>query len=134
MRNEPIRVLVVDGDPQVGRALVRLLGPADDIEVVATAVDQQEALALAMKLRPVVAVVDVGTARLDGIEVNRNLGQQATTTRVVMLSVYATFRSQALAAGACRFLLKDCTRDELVAAIRLAARRQCQANGEEQPG
>lgn len=116
----------MDGDPLAGRALVRLLGPADDIEVVATAADEQAAVALAIQLRPAVALVDVGVARLDAIEITRILCQQAPATRVVALSVYETFRSQALAAGACRFLLKDCGRDELAAAIRLAARGQCQ--------
>jgi DNA-binding NarL/FixJ family response regulator len=123
-------VLIVDGDSLVGRALVRLLEPAEDIEVVATVADEKAALDLAAQLRPAVALVDVGAARMDGIELTRSLCQQAPVTRVVVLSVYATFRDQALAAGACRFLLKDCGRDELAAEIRLAARGQCQSNGE----
>ncbi len=130
MRSEWIRVLIVDGDPQVSRALVRLLQPADDIEVIATATDEKAALELAVRLRPAVALVDVGAARMDGMGITRALCQQAPETHVVMLSVYATFRSQALAAGARRFLLKDCGRDELAAAIRLAARGQYQANGD----
>jgi DNA-binding NarL/FixJ family response regulator len=107
-----------------------LLQPADDIEVTATATDETAAIALAVRLAPAVALVDVGDARMDGMEITRTLRQQVPTTRVVMLSVYATFRDQALAAGACRFLLKDSSRDELAAAIRLAARGQCQANEE----
>ena len=132
--HEPIRVLIVDGDPQVGRALVRLLGSADDIEVIATATDEKAALELAVRLGPAVALVDAGAARMDGMEITRALCQQAPATRVVVLSVYAMFGSQSLAAGACRFLLKDCGRNELVAAIRLAARGQCQTNGDERPG
>ncbi|MSP14717.1 MAG: response regulator transcription factor [Chloroflexi bacterium] len=60
--------------------------------------------------------------------------QQAPTTRLVMLSIYATFHGQALAAGACVSRLKDCGRDELEAAIRLAAHGPCQANRDERPG
>jgi DNA-binding NarL/FixJ family response regulator len=129
-KREPIRVIIVDSDSQVSRAIVRLLQPADDIEVTATATDETAAIALAVRLAPAVALVDVGDARMDGMEITRTLRQQVPTTRVVMLSVYATFRDQALAAGACRFLLKDSSRDELAAAIRLAARGQCQANEE----
>jgi len=108
-----------------------LLKPANDIEVVATAADGGAALELTMRLQPAVALVDVGAARWDGMEITRTLCQQVPATRIIVLSVYATFRSQALAAGACRFLLKDCGRDELVAAIRLAAHGPCQVNGEE---
>ena len=123
----------MDGDPLICRALVRLLKDAPDVEVVATATDALVTLALAEQFQPDVALLDAGTARLDGMTLTRSLRQQAPVIQVVMLSVYATMRDHALAAGACRFLLKDSGRDELLAAIRLAARGQCQSNGEARP-
>ena len=126
----PIRVLIVDGDPLVCRALVRLLQDAPGVEVVATATDASVTLELAEQFQPAVALLDAGTARLDGMTLTRSLRQQAPATRVVMLSVYATMRDPSLAVGACRFLLKDCGRDELVGAIRLAARGRCQSDEE----
>lgn len=129
--HELIRVLIVDSDLQFGRALVRLLRPIDDIEIIATAVNEKTALDLAVRLHPDIALVDTGAARMDGMQITRALCQQAPTTQVVMLSVYATFRSQAFAVGACGFLLKNCRRDELITAIRLASRGQCQTSGEE---
>ena len=131
---KPIRVLIADGDRLVGRALVRLLQDAVDIEVVATAADERVALKLAIQQQPVVALIDARTAHLDGMALTQNLRQQSPATQIIVLSVYATFRDQALAAGACRFLLKDCGRGELVAAIHLAARGQCQTNGDERSG
>ena len=130
IKSEPIRVLIVDGDPLICRALVRLLRDAPDVEVVATATDASVTLELAEQFQPAVALLDAGTARLDGMTLTRSLRQQAPATRVVMLSVYATMRDPSLAAGACRFLLKDCGRDELVGAIRLAARGRCQSDEE----
>jgi DNA-binding NarL/FixJ family response regulator len=130
MQSELIRVLIVDGDALICRALVRLLRDAPDVGVVATATDASVTLELAEQFRPAVALLDAGTARLDGMTLMRSLRQQAPATRVVVLSVYATMRDRALAAGACRFLLKDSGRDELLATIRLAARGQCQSNGE----
>ena len=130
IKRTPIRVLIVDGDLLICRALVRLLKDAPDVEVIATATDASVTLELAEQFRPAVALLDAGTARLDGMTLTRSLRQQAPPTRVVMLSVYATIRDPALAAGACRFLLKDSGRDDLVAAIRLAARGRCQLNGE----
>jgi len=120
----------VDGDPLICRALVRLLQDAPDVEVVATATDASVTLELAEQFQPAVALLDAGTARLDGMTLTRSLRQQAPATRVVMLSVYATMRDPSLAVGACRFLLKDCGRDELVGAIRLAARGRCQSDEE----
>ena len=123
----------MDGDPLICRALVRLLKDSPDVEVVATATDALGTLELAEQLQPAVALLDVGTARLDGMMLTRSLRQQAPATRVVALSVYATLRDLSLAVGACRFLLKDSGRDELLAAIRLAACGRCQSNGEARP-
>ena len=123
----PIRVLIADGDPLVGRALVHLLQAVDDIAVIGTADTAETLLALARQLHPTVAIIDARTARLDGLAATRRLIQQVPATRVVVVSVYAALCAQALAAGACWFLLKDGSRGELVAAIRLAAQGQCQA-------
>jgi len=130
IKSKPIRVLIVDGDPLICRALVRLLRDAPDVEVVATATDASVTLELAEQFQPAVALLDAGTARLDGMTLTRSLRQQAPATRVVVLSVYATMCDPSLAAGACRFLLKDSSRDELLAAIRLAASGRCQSNEE----
>jgi DNA-binding NarL/FixJ family response regulator len=123
----PIRVLIADGDPRVGRALERLLRDAAEVEVVAIATDGETTPELAIRLQPAVAIIDAWTSRLDGLEVTRSLRQAVPATQVVVVGIYAAFREPALAAGACRFLLKDCGRDELITAIRLAAQEQCQA-------
>jgi DNA-binding NarL/FixJ family response regulator len=125
----PIRVLIADGDPLVGRALRHLLQDVVDLEVVALAVDGGTALESAGRLQPAVMVIDAGSARLDGLALTRRLREWQPAPRVVVVSVYGTFRDQALAAGACQFLLKDCSRDELSAAIRRAAQGQCAAHG-----
>lgn len=122
----PIRILIADSDPRVGRALARLLQAVGDLDVVATASTSESALALAGRLRPTVAVVDAWTAGLDGLALTRSLAAQAPAPRVVMVSVYAMLGGPALAAGACRFLLKDGSREELAAAIRLAAQGRCE--------
>jgi DNA-binding NarL/FixJ family response regulator len=129
IKRQRIRVLIVDGDPLICRALVRLLQDAPDVGIVATATDAVDTLQLAEQFQPAVALLDSGTAQLDGMTLTRSLRHQAPAIRVVILSVYATMRGPSLAAGACRFLLKDSGRDELLAAIRLAARGQCQSIG-----
>jgi DNA-binding NarL/FixJ family response regulator len=131
----PIRVLIADGDPLVGRALLHLLQDIGDMKVVALAADGWAALEIAGRLQPAVMVIDARTARLDGLALTRRLRERRPAPRVVVVSVYATFRDQALAAGACQFLLKDCSRDALSAAIRRAAWGHCEAygNGRQDP-
>jgi DNA-binding NarL/FixJ family response regulator len=123
---DPIRLLIADSDPRVGRALARLLQDVGDLDVVATASTHESALALVARLCPTVAVVDAWTAGLDGLALTRALGAQAPAPRVVVVSVYALLGGPARAAGACRFLLKDGSREELAAAIRLAAQGRCE--------
>jgi DNA-binding NarL/FixJ family response regulator len=128
MKNAPIRVLIADSDPRVCRALARLLRNSEYVNVIATSADRDEVLELAGHLHPAVALVDAHTVRMDGIDVTRSLSRLFPATRIIALGVYATMRDQALIAGACRFLLKDCSGDTLVKAIRLAAIGECGAN------
>jgi two-component system response regulator DesR len=128
MKNAAVRVLIADGDLLVSRALERLLGNSADVEVIATSADRDEVLEMALKYRPAVALVDAHTARLDGMAVTRILSQCCPETPIIILGIYETMRDEALASGACRFLLKDCPGDILVEAIRLAARGKCEGD------
>jgi DNA-binding NarL/FixJ family response regulator len=127
MKSIPIRVLIADGDPLVCRALSRLLRNSAYVKVIATSADRDEVLELAGQLLPAVALVDAHTARMDGMEVTQSLRQQVPETRVIVLGVYEALREEAMSAGACRFLLKDGSRDAFVEAIRLASSGQCEA-------
>jgi DNA-binding NarL/FixJ family response regulator len=128
MKSPPIRVLIADGDPLVCRALTHLLTRSPSVDVIATSSDRDEVLELAGRLNPAVALVDAHTVRMDGLDVTRTISRLHPTTRVVALGVYPTMRDQAIIAGACRFLLKDCSGVALVEAIRLAASGECGAN------
>ena len=77
IKSKPVRVLIVDGDPLICRALARLLKDALDVEVVATATDASVTLELAEQFQPAVALLDAGTVRLDGMTLTRSLRQQA---------------------------------------------------------
>jgi DNA-binding NarL/FixJ family response regulator len=129
----PVRVLVADGDPLLRRALVRLLQDTPAVEIVAVAADGAATLALALQLQPAVTILDARLVQPDGMVLIRHLRLLTQAPRIVVLSVYATVREQALAAGACQFLLKDCGREPLVAAILRAAQGHCQALANNSP-
>ena len=128
MKSPPIRVLIADGDPLVCRALTHLLSRSASVDIIATSSDRDEVLELVGRLNPAVALVDAHAVRMDGLDVIRSLSRLYPATRVVVLGIYPTMRDHALIAGACRFLLKDCSAAALVEAIGLAASGECAAN------
>jgi CheY-like chemotaxis protein len=97
-----------------------LLGTEPGFEVVATVEDGLEAVEAADLQGPDVVVMDCRTPRMDGFEATRIIKERQSATGVVLLTAFADGRRQAMAAGADAFLLKDCTPEELIEAIRRA--------------
>ncbi len=129
----PIRVLVVDDSAFMRHSVARVLGAAEDIDVVGTAADGEQGLRATSELRPDVITLDVEMPVLDGLGMLRRLMVEQPT-RVVMLSSLTTDGAavtlDALDLGAIDFAAKpsgslsiDLARiaDELLAKVRAAA-------------
>ena len=120
-----IRVIVVDDQAAVRGGFALILGADAQIEVVGQAADGVEALALARRLKPDVALMDVRMPRMDGIEATRHLisGTQTGAVRVLVLTTFDDDEHvyDALQAGASGFLLKDTEPADLVAAVKVVA-------------
>ncbi|MCZ4499121.1 MAG: two component transcriptional regulator, LuxR family [Marmoricola sp.] len=123
MTTETVSVLLVDDHPVVRSGLAGLLSVQADIEVVGEAADGAEALRKAAELAPAVILMDISMPGTDGIEATRRLSDDGYAGAIVMLTSFADKArvTEALKAGAIGYLLKDCTPDEVVAAIRSAA-------------
>ncbi len=121
-----ITVLLVDDQPLIRAGFRALLDAEDDIEVVAEAADGQRAVALAAEHVPDVALVDVQMPVLDGIEATRRIAAdpRLTGVHVVILTNYGLdeYVFNALRAGASGFLVKDIEPEDLLRAVRVAAR------------
>jgi DNA-binding NarL/FixJ family response regulator len=117
-------VVLADDQRVVREGLASLLGLLPDIEVVGTASDGEEAIALVERLRPDVVLMDLRMPRCDGVAATRRLREQGSTTKVVVLTTYADDRSvvEALRAGARGFLTKDAGADEIERAIAAVVR------------
>jgi DNA-binding NarL/FixJ family response regulator len=117
------RVLLADDHKIVREGLRALISQERDVEVVGEAETGGQALALARSLRPDVVVMDVSMPELNGIEATRRISAAAPEVKVVALSMHgdALFVKQMLQAGACGYLRKGCSFDELLHAIRLVA-------------
>ncbi|WP_327302567.1 response regulator transcription factor [Streptomyces sp. NBC_01298] len=115
-----IRVLIADDQPLVRRGLALILAPEPEFEVVGEAGDGAEAVALAQRLRPDVAVMDIRMPVLDGVGATAELSGLLPRCRVLALSTFDMdeYVVAALRAGAYGFLPKDVSPEELTAAIR----------------
>ncbi|MGH8970827.1 MAG: response regulator [Actinomycetes bacterium] len=119
-----IRVLVVDDHPVVRSGLVALLVVETDLVVVGEASNGAEALTYVRSLGPDVVLMDLRMPGLDGADATARIVAEHPATRVLVLTTFDTDDDilRAVEAGASGYLLKDAHRDELLTAIRSAAR------------
>ena len=122
--NDSISVFVVDDNRLLCEGLVSMLGEREDIAVVGAAPSGDDALEQIKRLRPNVALIDIGMPGKDGIEVTQALHQEAPEVKVIILGmVDLTDEIMAcIEAGAAGYVLKETSFDHLVETIRSAHR------------
>ncbi len=118
-----IKVLVADDEALLRTAFSSLIGAEDDLEVVGTAANGQQAAELAARLAPDVVVMDVRMPVLDGIEATRRITRDGPRSRVLILTTFDLdeYVFEALRAGASGFALKSRPPEELLSGIRTVA-------------
>ncbi len=121
---EAVRLLIVDDHAVVRQGLRRFLELQPDLEIVGEAADGRAALQQALALSPDVVLMDVEMPEVDGIRATELLREQASGSRVLVLS---SFDDQervlpALRAGAAGYLMKNTEPDALAEAIRSVSR------------
>ena len=117
-----IRLLIVDDHGVVRDGLERLFATVPGVEVVGTAADGAQAVAVARRTAPDVVLMDVGLPELDGVEATRQITAAQPAARIVMLTAYGD-RSHiraALGAGATGYLVKDSGVEAVVRAVHAA--------------
>ena len=121
---EPIAVLIVDDHPVVRDGLRGILAADAGLRVVGEAGNGRDAVTQAVALRPDVVLMDLRMPEVDGVEAIRLLADRAPEVRVLVLTTYDTDTDvlPAIEAGATGYLLKDAPREELLRAVRAAAR------------
>ncbi|MER6950685.1 response regulator transcription factor [Nonomuraea sp. NPDC000554] len=124
MAETPIRLLIADDHPIVRDGIRGMFAGDPDFEVLAEAGDGAQAVELARALNPDVILMDLRMPRMDGVAAIKELARVGSAARVLVLTTYDTDRDvlPAIEAGATGYLLKDTGRDELVRAVRTAAR------------
>jgi two-component system response regulator NreC len=115
-----IRILLADDHTIIRSGLRLLLEQQPDFKVVAEAGDGREAVELATKHHPEIAVLDIGMPQLNGIEATQQIVSREPRTRVVILSMHSDegYVLRALKAGAHAYILKNSAEADLIRAIR----------------
>ncbi|MBK3567251.1 response regulator transcription factor [Streptomyces sp. MBT62] len=119
-----IRVIVADDQAVVRAGIAAILDAEPGLSVVGQAADGESAVALALRLRPDVALMDIRMPGDGGLAATARITAGAPATRVVVLTTFDLdeYVFAALRAGAVGFLLKDAEPERVVDAVRVVAR------------
>lgn len=120
-----IRILLADDQAMVRAGFRMILEMQDDMEVVGEAADGADTIASVKKLKPDIVLMDIQMPGMDGLEATRRIVEMRdeAATKVLILTTFERddYIFEALRAGACGFLLKNATPEDLVAGIRVVA-------------
>ncbi len=116
-----IRLLIADDHPTFGKGLCQQLQDEEDLECVGIVSDGTQAINLAKKEKPDVALIDVSMPKLNGTKAAKEIHKHCRNTAIIMLSAfdYEAYILASLRAGARGYLLKTAPLDKIVSAIRL---------------
>ena len=121
-----MRILIADDHDIVREGLKTLLAAIKNFRVCGEAATGREAVALALELKPDVAVLDFFMPDLNGLEVTRQIRKALPETEVLILTMHdsETLAREVLAAGARGFVVKTHAKRQLAAAVTALAQHQ----------
>lgn len=112
-----MRILIADDRPRSRAGLRALLGTYAGVVIVGEAMNGEEAVQLVDVCHPGVVVMDARMPAMDGLAATRAIKARWPDVRVVMLTMYGAYQTEALCAGVDAFLIKGCAPDMLLYAI-----------------
>ena len=124
--NAKVRVLIVDDHPMVAEGIQAILESFEDIEVVGTLSDGQQAIDGLSRFNPDVILMDLNMPGVGGLSATEIILERAPDTRILILSMHDSpeYISTALQHGAKGYVLKDVPTDEIKRAIDAVMRNE----------
>lgn len=115
-----IRILVCDDHAIIRIGLKSLIAGTPDMQLVGEATDGEEAVVMARKLKPDVIIMDLLMPRKDGVAAITEIRKKNHEARILVFTSFSDDKNvfPSLKAGASGYLLKDCSPEELVQAIK----------------
>jgi DNA-binding NarL/FixJ family response regulator len=119
-----IRALIADDQPLARDGIAAVLQTQHDIEIIGQARDGREAVQMARRLCPDVALLDIRMPVMDGLQATGEILGSCASTSVLVLTTFDLdeYVYAALKAGASGFLLKDATREQIIEGVRAVVR------------
>lgn len=119
-RERSIRVLIADDHPVMRDGIVAAIESGADMQVIGQAPDGAEAIVRFRQLQPDIALIDLQMPGVDGLQAIEAICGEFPAARILVLTSYPGDArvKRALTLGACGYLLKTATREEILAAIR----------------
>ena len=118
IETEMIRVLIVDDSEDLRQALRDILSLTDDIIVIGEAINGKEGVEKAEELEPDIIIMDERMPGLNGLETSRIICERALPCKIIMLTNYEDFKSEAFKCGVLAYLIKGVKLDILTDCIR----------------
>ncbi|MGA7080246.1 MAG: response regulator transcription factor [Terriglobales bacterium] len=121
-----LRILIADDHEVVRRGLCTLLETHEGWEICGKAKDGRQAVEMAKQLKPDVVILDIGMPNLNGLAATRQLAQQNSQQKIIVLTITDSDQviREALSAGARGFVLKSDAAHDLVAAVEALQRNR----------
>ena len=112
--------MIADDHALIRHGIRTLLASDTTVTIVGEASDGLEAVSMAEKLRPDIAVIDLSMKNLNGIDATSQISRKLPSTGVIVLSMFSDERyvNRAVRAGAKAYVVKDSTEGDLIRAIR----------------
>lgn len=116
---EKIKVLIVDDHPLVREGLIKILSTDERIEVAGSAENGEQAVELALKIKPDIILMDINLPVLNGIEATRIIKSRMPETGIIALTIHdqEEYLFELIKAGISGYLLKDASPDLLVKTV-----------------
>src|SRR5208337_1704348 len=114
------RIAIVEDNKVIRESLVEFVQADPEFQCVCTCATAEEALTAIPRHQPEIVLMDIQLPNLSGIECTAQLKRLLPALQIIMVTVYEDTERifKALRAGACGYLLKRCTPEELISAIR----------------
>jgi two-component system, NarL family, response regulator NreC len=115
-----IKILLADDHAMLRHGLSRSFEQEKDVTIVGQAEDGYSAIELTKQLSPDLVIMDIGMPGLNGIETTRRIIQDYPKVKIIGLSMHSSdkYVREMFKAGASGYLLKNCSFDELVEAVK----------------
>lgn len=110
-------MLIADDQQRARQGLLALFGLVSQIDIVGEAVNGREAVLMTEKYCPDVVLMDMKMPVMDGLQATRLMKTRWPEVKIIALTIYSMYRTDAIKAGVDAFLLKGCTAEILQTAI-----------------